>query len=77
MWAALPPQLAALVHTSSIIEEMAITAALTNDARLVMQAIIHDPLTAAVLSLSEIRAMVKEMFEQNRDYLGYFKVIDF
>ncbi len=74
---ALPPQLAALVHTSSIIEEMAITAALTNDARLVMQAIIHDPLTAAVLSLSEIRAMVKEMFEQNRDYLGYFKAIDF
>jgi alpha-galactosidase len=74
---ALPPQLAALVHTSSIIEEMAITAALTNDARLVMQAIIHDPLTSAVLSLSEIRTMVKEMFEQNRDYLGYFKVIDF
>jgi alpha-galactosidase len=74
---ALPPQLAALVHTSSIIEEMAITAALTQDARLVMQAIIHDPLTAAVLSLSEIRAMVKEMFEQNRDYLGYFKGIDF
>ena len=72
---ALPPQLATLVHTSSMIEEMAIRAALTGDARLVMQAILHDPLTAAVLSLAEIREMVKAMFEQNRDHLPQFKSI--
>ena len=59
-----------------MIEEMAITAALTGDARLVFQAILHDPLTAAVLSLAEIRSMVKEMFEINRNYLGYFKHLD-
>jgi alpha-galactosidase len=73
---ALPPQLAALVHTSSLIEEMAIEAALTGNSRLVMQAILHDPLTAAVLSLAEIRDMVRQMFHQNRDYLGYFKALD-
>ena len=73
---ALPPQLAALVHTSALIEEMTIEAALTGNARLVMQAILHDPLTAAVLSLSEIRSMVAHMFHQNRDYLGYFKTLE-
>ncbi len=73
---ALPPQLAALVHTSALIEEMAIEAALTGDARLVMQAILHDPLTAAVLSMAEIRSMVAHMFHQNRDYLGYFRSLE-
>ena len=58
-----------------MIEEMAIEAALTGNARLVMQAILHDPLTAAVLSLAEIRSMVAQMFHQNRDYLGYFKTL--
>ena len=72
---ALPPQLAALVHTSSLIEEMAIEAALTGNPRLVMQACLHDPLTAAVLSLAEIRTMVQEMLRQNRDYLPQFKQI--
>ncbi len=43
---------------------MAVEAALTGDPRLVYQAICHDPLTAAVLSLAEIRQMVNEMFEQ-------------
>ncbi|MEW5871505.1 MAG: alpha-galactosidase [Chloroflexota bacterium] len=73
---ALPPQLATLVHTSAMIEEMAIQAALTGDARLVMQACLHDPLTAAVLSLAEIRQMVQAMFRQNRDYLPQFKRIE-
>jgi alpha-galactosidase len=69
----LPPQLATLVHTSVMIEEMAIQAALTGDPRLVLHAILHDPLTAAVLSLAEIRQMVNDMFQQNRDYLPQFK----
>jgi alpha-galactosidase len=69
----LPPQLATLIHTSVMIEEMAIQAALTGDPRLVLHAILHDPLSAAVLSLAEIRKMVNAMFEQNRDYLPQFK----
>ncbi len=70
---ALPPQVAALTSLSSQIEEMAVEAALTGNPRLLYQAICHDPLTAAVLSLAEIRSMVNEMLEQNRDYLPQFK----
>jgi alpha-galactosidase len=70
---ALPPQCAALTNLSSTLEEMAVEAALTGNPRLVFQAIAHDPVTAAVLSLAEIRQMVNEMFQQNRDYLPQFK----
>jgi len=69
---ALPPQCAALTNLSSTTEEMAVEAALTGDPRLVFQAIALDPLTAAVLSLAEIKTMVNEMFRQNRDYLPQF-----
>jgi len=68
----LPPQCAVLTQLSSMVEEMAVEAALTGDPRLVFQAIAHDPLTAAVLSLAEIEEMVNEMFRQNRDYLPQF-----
>lgn len=68
----LPPQCVTLTHVSAMVEEMAVEAALTGDPRLVFQAIAHDPLTAAVLSLAEIRDMVNEMLWQNRDYLPQF-----
>ncbi len=70
---ALPPQVAALTNLSAQIEEMAVEAAITGDPRLVYQAICHDPLTAAMLSLAEIKSMVNEMLAQNRDYLPQFK----
>jgi alpha-galactosidase len=70
---ALPPECALLTQLSSGIEEMAITAALTGDPLMVYRAICHDPLTAAVLSLAEIRSMVNDMFAQNRPYLTMFK----
>ncbi len=70
---ALPPQCAALTNLSAQIEEMAVEAALTGDPRLVFHAIAYDPLTAAVLSLAEIKTMVNQMLEQNRDYLPQFK----
>ncbi len=69
----LPPQCVALNHLSVMVEEMAVEAALSGDPRLTFQAIAYDPLTAAVLSLAEIRTMVNEMFRQNRDYLPQFK----
>jgi alpha-galactosidase len=69
----LPPQCAVLTNLSSSVEEMAVEAALTGDPRLVFQAIAYDPLTAAVLSLAEIRDMVNQMFEANRAYLPQFK----
>lgn len=68
----LPDQLALLVNTSSRIEELAIEGALSGDPRKIFQAICYDPLTSAVLSLAEIKAMVDRMFEANRDYLPQF-----
>jgi len=70
----LPPECALLTQLSSGIEEMAITAALTGDPVMVYRAICHDPLTASVLSLAEIRQMTNELFTQHKDYLPQFKV---
>jgi len=72
---ALPPQCAALTNLTAQIEEMAVEAALTGNPRLVFQAIAYDPLTSAVLSLGEIKKMVNQMFQQNKDYLPQFKQI--
>ena len=74
---ALPPQCAMLTGLSSQIEEMAVEGALTGNPRLVFQAILHDPLTASVLSMAEIREMVSCMFEQNKDYLPQFNTFSF
>jgi alpha-galactosidase len=71
---ALPPECALLTQLSSNIEEMAITAALTGDPTMVYRAICHDPLTAAVLSLAEIKQMTNELFARHKDYLPQFKV---
>lgn len=73
---ALPLQLAALNHISVAVEEMAVEAALGGDPRLVYQAICFDPLSAAVLSLREIKQMVQEMLRKNKAYLPQFKKID-
>jgi len=71
---ALPPELAILTNVSSQIEEMAITASQVGDPVMIYRAICHDPLTAAVLSLREIKDMVNEMFAQNKEYLPQFKM---
>ncbi len=72
---ALPPQCAALTCLSATIETMAVEGCLRGDPRLVYQAIAHDPLTAAKLSLSEIKKMVGEMLKRNRAHLPHFKRI--
>lgn len=69
---ALPPQLAILNNLSAACEELAVEAALTGDPRKVFHAICYDPLTSAVLSLEEIKAMVDEMFEKNKQWLPQF-----
>ena len=70
---ALPAQCALLTNLSSSIEEMAVEAAICGNPRLVYQAICHDPLTASVLSLAEIKTMVNQMLEKNKEYLPTFK----
>ncbi len=68
----LPASCAMLTGLTSQIEEMAVEGALTGNARLIYQAIAHDPLTASVLSLAESKQMTEEMFEKNRAYLPQF-----
>lgn len=72
----LPPQCAALNNISVAVEEMAVEAALTGDPQAVFHAVAYDPLTAAVLSLAEIKKMVREMLRKNKPYLPQFKNVD-
>ncbi len=69
----LPLDVALLTQLSSGIEEMAIQATIAGDPVGIYRAIAHDPLTAAVLSLAEIKQMVNDLFSQNKDYLPQFK----
>jgi len=71
---ALPPQCAALNNINIASEEMAVEGALTGNPELIFHAICYDPLTAAVLSLDEIKDMVNAMFRKNRQYLPQFKI---
>jgi alpha-galactosidase len=70
---ALPPQCVALNQVSVASEEMAVEACLTGDPTMVFHAVAYDPLTAAMLSLAEIRKMVNDMLAQNRDHLPTFQ----
>lgn len=69
----LPANLAILNNISTRCEEMAVEAAITGNPDPVYQAIYFDPLTSAVLSLAEIKQMVDEMFQANKDWLPQFK----
>jgi len=73
----LPPQCAALCSISAQNEEMAVESALTGDPRPAFWSICYDPLTSAVLSLEEIRSMVRDMFAVNKDYLPQYKSVEF
>ncbi len=72
---ALPIQCAALNNVTVALEEMTVEACFSGDPRLVYQAICYDPLTAAVLSLGEIKKMVAEMLTKNKAYLPQFKSV--
>ncbi len=69
----LPRQVVPLTALNATCETLAVEAALTGDPRKVYQAVLSDPLTAAVLSLAEIRKMVNAMLAQNRAHLPQFK----
>lgn len=69
----IPPQCAMLTGLSAQIEEIAVEAILAGDPTLIYQAIAHDPLTASVLSLQEIRDMVNHMFQFNREHMPTFQ----
>ena len=68
----LPAQLAVMDNVAARSEELAVRGCIEGDKRKIFHAILVDPLTAAVLSMDEIQAMVDEMFEANKDYLPQF-----
>lgn len=70
---ALPPQLAGLNESNVRSQELAVRAALNGDRDALYQAVMLDPLTGAVLSLPEIRAMVDEMLQAQREWLPQFE----
>ena len=59
----LPMHLAAINRNQVTMQELAVEAAITADPELVFQAFAMDPLTAAVLTLDEIREMTRELLE--------------
>ncbi len=69
----LPPQCAALNLTNINVQRLATQAALTGDTEALVHACALDPLTAAVLTLAEIRAMTAELLEAERAWLPQFE----
>ena len=70
---ALPLACAATCRASISVQEMAVEAALTGDRELVKQAVLHDPLTAAVCTPKEVWAMCDELFAAHAAWLPHFK----
>ncbi len=66
---ALPKSVEPLTNLYSQIEEMAVEAILTGNRKLIYQSVAYSPLSAAVLSLAEIKDMVDELFALNEDHL--------
>ena len=69
----LPMHLAAINRNQVTMQELAVEAAITADPELVFQAFSMDPLTAAVLTLDEIREMTRELLEALAFCLPTFK----
>ena len=57
----LPPQLAALTRTMINVQSLAVEACMAGDVDAIYHAVMLDPLTGAVCTLPQIRAMVDEM----------------
>ncbi len=68
----LPRHLAALNTVNAQCETLAVDGLMACDREMIFHAILNDPLTAAVCSLAEIRAMTEEMFEANLEDLPMF-----
>jgi alpha-galactosidase len=68
----LPPQLAGLNRTNVNVQELIVAAALTGGTEAVHHAVSLDPLTAAVCTLEEIRALTAELLEAQAPWLPQF-----
>ncbi len=69
-----PAQLAALNRTNINVQELTVQASLTGDVDAVHYAVTLDPLTGAVCTLPQIRAMVDEMLQAQARWLPQFRL---
>lgn len=68
----LPTQLAALDRANVAVHELAVRAVLERDRESAFHACALDPLTAAVVPLDKLRVMFDELWEAEKDLLGWF-----
>lgn len=69
---ALPQACAATCKVTVNVQEMVVEAALTGNRELVKLAVLHDPLTGAVLNPPEVWAMCDEMFDALAEWMPQF-----
>jgi alpha-galactosidase len=69
---ALPPQLAALNRAMINVQELTVYGSLRGDREAIVHACMADPLTAAVCTLPQVRAMVGELFAAEERWLPQF-----
>jgi len=67
----LPTQCAALNRTNINLQELAVMAALERDPHKAFQAVALDPLTSSILEPRDIKRMVDELFEAEKDWIGF------
>ena len=67
----LPPALAALNRSNLCVQELAVKGFAQQDREYIHRAVQLDPLTASKLTLPEIREMVNEMFEADKEYIAF------
>ena len=70
----LPRQCAAMNMSNLTAQDLAAQAAITGDVELAYWAVAMDPLTSAVCTLKEVRDMVNEMFEAEKEWLPQFDI---
>jgi len=68
----LPPVLAALNRTNINVQDLTVRGSLAGDKEMIVHAIMLDPLTSAVCTLPQIRSMVGELFEAQKQWLPQF-----
>jgi alpha-galactosidase len=70
----LPPACAATCRASVDVQRMAVRAAVEADVALLKQAVLHDPLTAAILNPPQIWQLVDQMLIAQADWLPQYQV---
>ncbi len=72
-YGALPPQMAAVCASNMPMYDLGATAAIERSKEAAIHSLLLDPLTAAVCSPAEIKAMTLEMFDAEKEFLPGFK----